>query len=488
MSSIARVTKLRRLGQKARAARGAPATSRRHPGPLLDFVPQVSPRLRAPTHLAPVAAAFERSMSGETVEACISVPPRHGKTTLILHAIAWILTQDPTAQILYASYAHGFAAKQVRKAMHLAEAAGVKLGDTRRRDEWSTAEGGFVKACGVGGQITGEGFTHIIVDDPHKNRAEAESTQIRERVNEGFRDDIYTRQDPRGTSVFVVHTRWHVRDLIGTLTAANDNGDEDEAVEPFELINLPAIAANDNGDPEALAPDLFTLARLLRLKARIGPYGWASLFMGSPQPRSGVLFLGGAVLIEQLESSSSYRYAIGVDLTRTARTRSDWNVAVVMRLDLETNLVDVVEVVRAQGTLTDTVRAEVDYGFARKLHALQQRYPGARTVMYTGRSEEQLLGLLAGLAEYPCLVEGMPAPSEKYLRATPYAAAWNEGRVRLLRRAPWASHYVSEHMEFTGLPGGRDDQVDAGAAAYDAVTADEGTGLEEAMKKVNLGW
>lgn len=481
VESIARVTKLRRLRDKARAARKPPSNARRDPGPLLALVPKLSPHLHSPDHLAPMADAFERSMH-ETVEVCISVPPRHGKTTLLLHAIVWILMQDPTAQILYVSYAHGFAAKQVRKARKIAERAGIRFGDTKRRDEWNTAEGGFVKAAGVGGQITGEGFTHILVDDPHKNRAEAESRIIRERVIDGFKDDIYTRQDPRGTSVYVVHTRWHEHDLTGVLTRPANDNDED-AVAPFEHVNLTAIAANDNGDAEALAPRLFPLPRLLKLRARVGEYAWASLYMGTPRPRGGSLFAD-AVLIEQLDDRSSYRYAIGLDLARTATTRSDWNVAVVMRLDLRTDAIDVVEVVRAQGTLTDKVRTELDEGFARRLYALQKRYPGARTVMYTGRDEQMLLDLLAQHATHPCVVEGTPAAADKWLRAQPYGSAWNAGRVRVLQHAPWASGFVLEHVGFTGLKGGRDDQVDAGSAAFDALASAPSTSLEEAMAGV----
>src|SRR5690606_7743802 len=105
MESITRVTKIRRARDKVRAQRKPPTNTRRDPGPLLQLVPRLSPKLHAPDHLAPVADAFERSMR-ETVEVCISVPPRHGKTTLVLHAIVWILLQNPNAQILYASYAH----------------------------------------------------------------------------------------------------------------------------------------------------------------------------------------------------------------------------------------------------------------------------------------------------------------------------------------------------------------------------------------------
>jgi hypothetical protein len=476
----ARVARSERDRAKLEARRARNARPRAiDPGPLLKLVPRVSPQLQEPEHLEPIADEIERALD-ETVEVCISVPPRHGKTTLIVHAIVWLLLRDPTCTILYASYAHGFAAKQVRKAMRIAQRAGIALGDVRRRDEWTTAAGGGVKACGVGGQITGEGFRVIFVDDPHKNRAEAESSRIRERVIDGFREDIYTRQDPRGTSVFVVHTRWHEHDLIGELSRAQPGSDDVEAVPPFKLINLTAIspAANDGGYC-ALAPKLFTLERLLRVRGRVGEYGWWSLYMGSPRPRSGALF-GDPNLVEQLESSGVYRYSIGVDLARTARTRSDHNAAVVLRKDVTTGTIDVVEVLREQGVLSDRRDAEregeVDPGFARRLHALVARYPGARVVMYTGRAEDQLLELLANQRDYPVYIEAWLATTEKYDRAQGWASAYNDprGRVRIPRRAAWASKFVGEHSAFTGNKGDPDDQVDAAAAAYDALDESEG--------------
>lgn len=478
----ARVTKLKRERARARARR-APRAIPMKPGRLLKLVPRVSPRLVEPDHLEQFAAAVEESLERQ-VEVCISVPPRHGKTTMLLHAIVWILLNDPTATILYASYAHGFAARQVREAMKIAVRAGIALGDTRRRDEWTTLAGGRVKAVGVGGQITGEGFRWIFVDDPHKNRAEAESRTIREGVIEGFLSDIYTRQDPRGTSIFVVHTRWHEADLIGKLTApaANEDGDL-PAVQPFRWINLRALsrAANDGGY-RALAPRLFSADRLLKIRARIGEYAWASLYDGSPRPKGGLLF-GDPTLIEAIDEDGAYRYAIGIDIAHSARTRSDWNVAVVMRLEKRTQIVDVVEVVRSQGTLTDRVEGRgteaerLDDGFLRKLHGVVFRYPGAPVVMYASRDETLLVALAGRHDTYPVHIRATVAESDKWKRAQPYASAWNDpdGRVRIPRRAPWASEFVQEHVAFTGDKGERDDQVDAAAAAYDELMS--GTGL-----------
>ncbi|UJR81480.1 terminase large subunit domain-containing protein [Sandaracinus amylolyticus] len=478
----ARVARIERERAKVIARRARFGRSRAiEPGRLLTLVPRVSPQLQEPEHLEPVANEIERALD-ETVEVCISVPPRHGKTTLLVHAIVWLLLRDPTCTILYASYAHGFAAKQVRKAMRLAVKAGIALGDVRRRDEWTTAAGGGVKACGVGGQITGEGFRVVFVDDPHKNRAEAESRRIRERVIDGFREDIYTRQDPRGTSVFVVHTRWHENDLIGELTRAQASNDDVEAVPPFKLLNLTAIsgAANDGAyGLRALAPKLFTLDRLQRLRARVGEYGWWSLYMGSPRPRSGAVF-GDPNLVDELESTGTFRYAIGVDIARTARTRSDHNAAVVLRLNVETGTIDVVEALREQGVLADRRDVEregaIDPGFARRLHALVGRYPGARVVMYTGRTEDQLLELLASHADYPVYIDAWPATTEKFERAQGWAGAYNDprGRVRIPRKAMWASKFIAEHSAFTGNKGDPDDQVDAAAAAFDALRQSDG--------------
>lgn len=468
----ARVTKIERERAKARARRRPRTRVIEAPGSLVDFVPMLDERLFAPEHLRPIAEAIEQSMT-ECVEACFSVPPRHGKTRILHAAIVWILSQDPTATILYASYAHGFAAKQVRAAMKLAVKAGIALGDERRRDEWTTAEGGRVKAVGVDGQITGEGFRWIFVDDPHKNRGEAESRRIREGVVTGFLDDIYSRQEQPWTSVFVVHTRWVTDDLIGSLTAATS---EDSEVPPFRLINLPAI--NSRGEP--LAPRLFDVSRLHKLRTRLGEYSWASLYMGAPRPKGGLLF-SDVTLIDELEEGGAYKWAIGVDLAHTARTRSDWNCACVMRKNTATGAIDVVEVIRHQGTLTDRVEGrgdepQVDDGFIRKLHALSARYPGAPMMMFAAKDETLIVGLAGRHDKFPVRIRVEIADSDKWRRAQPYATAWNDPRgvVRVLRKAPWMSTFVREHVSFTGAKGERDDQVDAAAAAFSLLQSNSG--------------
>lgn len=462
---------MRRKRDRLRPRRNTSATI--EPGRLLDLVPRLSRQLHRPDHLAPLAEKLELGLE-QTIEVCFSVPPRHGKTTLLVHAIVWILLKDPTATILYVSYAHDFAAKQVRKAMQLALRAGVHLGDVRRQDEWTTAAGGGVKAAGVDGQITGEGFRVIFVDDPHKNRAEAESLKKREGVVEGFNDNVYTRQDPRGTSIYVVHTRWHERDLTGQLTHPDGGDDPEDRPEPFEVISLPAL--DRAGRP--LAPRLFNVTRLRRIERRLGPYSWASLYQGSPRPRGGALFSDVTLYDDDGSEAGAYTDAIGVDLTHTSRTRSDWNAVVVMRRFHATGTIRVVRALRRRGVLTDRkIDGAIDEGFARDLVAIQTAHPGARCVSFTGGNEELVLLLLAQLKQHACYIEAWPVGSrDKWTRSQSYAAAWNAGRVQVRANAAaaWASDFIAEHHGFTGIKGDVDDQVDAATAAFEALSSSPG--------------
>ena len=316
---------------------------------------------------------------------------------------------------------------------------------------------------------------------------------IREGVVEAFFNDVFTRQDPRGTNVYVIHARWHINDLIGVLSSLDAHA--------FVYVNLPAL----DGEGRALAPWLFSAEQLRQMRDTLGPYVWASLYQGSPRRRGGNLFAEPA--LAKITDPARYRIAIGIDLARTSSTRADHNAAVVIRKDLDTNAMDVLEAVRERGTVTDRVRGSelVDRGFTRELVRLLHQYPGAELAMYAMDNEMGFVRLLENdLAEilgFPLSVATLAlGGGDKYLRAQPYAASWNKGRVRIPGRSSvadphdeelatrtrdgWQSAFVVEHVEFTGQKGAEDDQVDAGAAAHDHLSAAKTTSLGEAMESV----
>lgn len=477
MQLVSEVGKLKRERAKAKRRRERTRVAPpRDPGRLLDFVTAISPHMMRPRWLAPIAEQMER-IPLERIELCFSVPPRYGKSSLMFHLVAWLLTREPRLRILYVTYAQTFAEEQIAHAKTCTIAAGVTLGERQTQKVWTTRAGGSVTAAGMDGQLAGRGFHVVICDDPHKNVGDAHSRRIREAVLRGFRADVWTRKTPRsamwpGTSFVVLHTRWHPDDLIGTLSASSQAA-------PWHLINLPAIQP----DGSALAPELWSIEDVER-ERQIGEYEFSALHLGQPRPIGGTIF-GDVATIDTLGSGGTYRYAIGIDIARSARTRSDYSVAVVMRIETSSRLIDVVDVAREQGTIADRVtgrgdepiRAEddprVSAGFLRTLHRLTKKYPGAPVVMYGAKDETLLVALMGRHEKYPVRVRHTLATAKKWIRAQPYAHAWSDprGRLRVLRTASWFDEFIREHLNFTGADhdGERDDQVDAAAAAFDAL-------------------
>jgi predicted phage terminase large subunit-like protein len=401
---------------------------------LLDFIPRVSPRFTRPDHLAPVAALFERAMC-EPVHAVISVPPRMGKTELMKHNIAWRLLQAPATRVMYASYGARLSEKKSRETRSIyLKAGGPIADDAQSRSDWRTGvDDGGMWATGVGGAFTGDGGELLICDDPHKGRAEAESALEREKVHEWFRDDFTTREEP-GASTFVIQTRWHPDDLAGHLIGQG-----------WEHITLPAIDSEGN----ALWPARYSAERLNEIRETIGEYSWASLYQQSPRPRGGALF-GDVVFYDQLPSL--YRVGKGCDLAYTAKTRADKSAAVVM-LESE-GIFYVADVRTAQVKVPD---------FLATLAIIDHAYHGPWH-WFTSTTEVGVADLATATAGVHVVAER--AAVDKFMRAQGVAAAWNAGKVRLPRRAPWLDSFVSEICGFVGVGDRHDDQVDALSSAF----------------------
>jgi predicted phage terminase large subunit-like protein len=408
---------------------------------LLDFVPRVTPRWQRPTHLRRIAEAVHEAET-RPIRLLVSVPPRHGKTELILHTIAWWLIRHPEQTIVYASYSADIARSKSRLARDYARRAGVKLrDDSTALNEWRTPEGGGLIATGVGGPLTGHGAHLLIVDDPHKNRAEAESQTIRDTIHEWFTSTAMSRIEPGG-SVIVVHTRWHPDDLIGRL--------ENDAETRWDYINLPAL------DPEtgdALWPDRWPVEAIVRRKAEVGEYDAASLYDGNPRPRGGQVFAEPTYYDEL--PSGGYRVGIGLDLAYSAKTKSDYSVIVVGQMHGDTFYVT--NVVREQKSAD---------AFAPVLNETCGSHKGVQPRWYCSGTEKGVADLLGKLGT---MIDARTTNADKFVRAQPVAARWNMGKVLVKRNAPWTSAFVAEVTKFTGVNDPHDDQVDALAAAFDSV-------------------
>jgi predicted phage terminase large subunit-like protein len=456
MAALALTERERLILERAKRVFGAQPTQTLPP--LMQWIPSVSPELDAPEHLAPVVEAIER-IKDERIELCFSVPPRHFKSTTVLHAICWLLKRDPTLRILYATFNLEQADDQIKDAKRIAERAGIEFGSIDRRGRWTTSAGGVVRGVGLNTKVNGAGYHLVIVDDPHAGRREAESRAVRSGVISTFFEDIYTRRLPptptfHGTSFIVIHTRWTPDDLIGVISKQAPN------FKPFQYINLPA----EDHEGRALAPRYWPIESLANFKRN--QRSWWSLYQGRPQPTGSAVFEGTS-LYEPNEVPTGCRYAIGVDMAFSAKASADFSVAVVLARSGD-GRVFVVDAVREQCLPRE---------FASHLLRLQRDYPGAPMRWYASGPESGVADLLRDLGV--TRLQTFPAKDEKRVRALPVSDAWREGRVMLPRAAPgrpapkWVDDFADEVLSFTGQGDAHDDQVDALAAGFDALdTAD----------------
>jgi predicted phage terminase large subunit-like protein len=413
--------------------------------PLGDFIPALSPKLSNPRHLSGLLDFFQRVAAGESVRMACSIAPRHGKTETLKYGCTWLQVQNPALRVCYATYSDRLAKKKSREIRELAKRAGVPLDrDAQSRADWRTTEGdGGLWATSVGGSITGEGFDLVIIDDPVKGRAEAESGLIRERAIEWLIADVMTRLEPGG-SIIVNGTRWHPEDTVGEVVKMG-----------WESINLPAILTS--GEP--LWPQRWSLAELLKIREVMGGpegYEWQSLYLGSPRGRGSRVF-NDAHFYDRLPSDVADAINIGLDFAYSTKTSADFSVAVVLAKFGDAYFV------------LDVVRDRLEpRAFRDRVKLLTQTYKNSGVSAYAASTE---MGGIEFIREAGIAIEGHPARVDKFSRAIPTAAAWNTGKIYLPRSAPWLNGFVSEVCGFTGVRDRHDDIVDALAAAYDGVAS-----------------
>ena len=252
-------------------------------------------------HHDAIAAAVEEVEKGNYQFLILTTPPRHGKSELVSRRLpAWHMGRHPDQSVVVVTYNGDFAkdsAANVRSIMHTPQYRHVfpevKLargGSSKNRIE--TTQGGMATFVGVGGSLTGRGAHLLIIDDLIKSYEEARSQSYRDRAWEWFTKVAMTRRMGQ-KAVIITFTRWHQDDIIGRLTDPENEYYNRGLAERIKVINLPAIAEDD--DPlgreqgEALWPDWYGLD-FLNEQRELDPLGFESLYQQRPSVADGTLF------------------------------------------------------------------------------------------------------------------------------------------------------------------------------------------------------
>jgi predicted phage terminase large subunit-like protein len=237
------------------------------------------------------------SASGEISDILIlSIPPQNGKSTMITETLpAFYLGKYPTRKVIEVSYGDSLSKRFGRRNRQKIEEFGeelfgIRLSPTRNTDQEFEVDKhkGSMISRGILAGITGNPADLIVIDDPVKNRSEAESQVRRDKIWDEYLNSIKTRLSAKG-KLIVIMTRWHHEDLAAQI-AASESG--------VTVVNIP-MEAEDNDilgrkKGESLFPEIGKDTKWMQKFKKVfikeeGMRSWYALFQGKPTAEEGNL-------------------------------------------------------------------------------------------------------------------------------------------------------------------------------------------------------
>lgn len=427
---------------------------------LIAYAAYQWPRYADAPHHRLIARHLEMVERGDITRLMITMPPRHGKSMLASEFFpAWYMGRNPDNYVVTATYAQELADDFGRKVKNQIEDAsfqcifpGVGLADDSKSAkrfhidgslggyEHSTAQRGAFYAVGVGGPLTGRGAHLLLIDDPVKNREEADSEVMRKKVKDWYTSTAYTRLMPGGRIV-IIQTRWHEDDLSGWLL-------EEHQHEGWTVLNLPAIS----DDGEALWPEQYPIETLERIKRALPARDWSALYQQRPSPETGDYFKAEWIIpVDHIPPRAELMIYGGSDYAVTA-DGGDYTVHVVLGVDSDSNTY-LLDLWRAQAssdiwvdTFCDLVGKWKPIGWAEETGQIKSGVGPflVKRMLETGNYTYR---------------EQFPTRGDKAIRAQSIRGRMAMRGLRVPRTAPWLTDFKNELMSFP--VGVHDDQVDA---------------------------
>lgn len=390
------------------------------------------------------------------------MPPRHGKSTLASIAFpAWHLGRNPGHEFISCSYSGSLAMGFSRKVRQLLREPTYKTAfktrldpDSQSAEAWLTTAGGGYVAAGVGGGITGKGAHVLVIDDPVKNREDAESQNNRDNNWDWYTSTAYTRLAPGG-GVLVILTRWHDDDLAGRLLKHSSESDGDE----WEVVSYPALAEEDEtfrkaGD--ALHRERYDESALERIRKAVGPRDWSALYQQNPVADDGDYFTRDMIQYFDADDIDvdRMRYYAAWDLAIGKKDRNDYSVGMVIGVDEHDNLY-----------IVDVVRGRFDgFELVEQILDLYEVWKPSMVGIEKGHIEMALGPFLEKRVKERGLNEAYfkdlkTGRRDKEARARAIQGRMQQGRVFFPRNELFTGPLVAEMLRFPN--GVHDDQVDA---------------------------
>jgi predicted phage terminase large subunit-like protein len=401
-------------------------------------------------HLDVIASYLEACRRGEITRLIINLPPRSLKSLSINAFVASLLGQDPSAQIICASYALHLANKHALDCRTILTSRfyqdlypHTRLSPRRQSvQEFMTTQQGCRLSTSVGGVLTGRGADYIIIDDPLKPDEALSDTQ-RKSVNDWFDNSLYSRLNDKKTGrIIIIMQRLHEDDLVGHVLK----------LEPWTVIRFPAIAQQDEthviqtpyvrhcfqrraGEP--LHPEREPLEVLNRIREVQGEYNFAGQYQQEPPPLG-----GGMVNLAWLKT-----YTPAELPSKFEQKIQSWDTA-----NKHTELNDF-SVCTTWGTmgpdlyLLDVYRKRLGYPELKRAVREQAAAFNATTILVEDEaSGTQLIQEL--VAEGVHAIKGYKPNGNKVMRLHSVSSTIENGFVHIPEKAPWLGEYLHELTTF----------------------------------------
>ena len=448
--------------------------ARRH---FVDYVRYVRPEYALNWHHILMANKLEDWMLGKIPRLALFMPPGHAKSEYGSRLLpSWGVGKFPEMKFIGASYGADLAQLMNRDIQQIMDTErfldvfpDVRLNGSNVRSvangkalrnsdmfEPMTPSGkkwgGAYRGSGVGGSLTGFRGDRLILDDPFKNREEADSPTMRAKVWDWFTQVFGTRKR-RGACELIIMTRWHEDDVAGRALAKGG----------WEVVSLPGIMTDEDylikhpEDPrevgDVLWPEHYPIEVIEERKNDIGTRSFNALYQQRPTAQEGAIikrdwirFYGGPGQPSYPENKIR-RLIQSWDTSFKGSEGSDFVVGGVLGTD------------GVDYYLTDLVRGRMGFNAAKTaIKAMSGKHPKATKKVIEDKANgpaiiDSLKKELTGITPYS------PKDS-KVARLNSCAPIFESGNFWLPDPsiAPWVNDYIEELVAFPTAT--HDDQVD----------------------------
>ena len=198
----------------------------------------------------------------------VLMPRDHQKSAMVAYRVAWEITKNPCATVLYISATAGLAEEQLyfikailtSKIYHRYWPSMVNR-DEGKREKWTNSEikidhperkkegirDATIKTAGLTTSITGLHFSHAVLDDVVV-KENAYTEEGRRKVSEQY--SLLASIETTGSQEWVVGTRYHPKDLYESLTSMEEEifSNEGELIGTNPVYEIWQREVEDKGD------------------------------------------------------------------------------------------------------------------------------------------------------------------------------------------------------------------------------------------------